>query len=383
MRDKIWDSFKGHVIRNGIISMIITILAELFIIINVMIIDQVAGTKKPLPKGAKEMDMGNIIVPILFYVLIGIMVYAICFYILQRRYMRYVQEISAVMQSVADGNLNVHVEVRGDDELADMALQLNRMVEEIKDLMAQEREAEKTKNDLITNVAHDLRTPLTSIIGYLELLAVNQQMDEEKKHQYVIVALKKSQHLQKLIEDLFGFTKMSYGKLMVQMGELDIVKLMEQLLDEFYPVFSSQNLECKYHTNIASLKITADGTLLARLFDNLINNAVKYGGDGKQIKVDLEAVDDGVIIKIINYGKVIPAADLEMIFDKFYRVEQSRSLDTGGAGLGLAIAKSITELHGGTIQAQSSLKGTIFQVWLPVSGECKKIYEIKSEEEKK
>ena len=173
---------------------------------------------------------------------------------------------------------------------------------------------------------------------------------------------------------------MNYGKMLVQMGELDIVKLMEQLLDEFYPVFSSQNLECKYHSNISSLKITADGTLLARLFDNLINNAVKYGSDGKRIEVDLEAVDDGVIIKITNYGKVIPAAELEMIFDKFYRVEQSRSLDTGGAGLGLAIAKSITQLHGGSIQAKSSLKGTVFQVWLPVSGESKKIYEIKNDE---
>lgn len=365
---------------NGIISMVITILIELLIIVNVTMIDRVAGSPKILPKGQKESQIGDMIVPILFYVIIGILVYTICFYIMQRRYTRYIREIAGAMQSVSEGNLNVHVEVRGDDELAYMALQLNSMVEEIKELMAQEREAEKTKNDLITNVAHDLRTPLTSIIGYLELLSVNQSIDEKRKNQYVDVALKKSQHLQKLIEDLFGFTKMGYGKVTVQMGELDIVKLMEQLLDEFYPVFSSQNLECKYHTNIASLKITADGTLLARLFDNLINNAVKYGGDGKQIKVDLEAVDDGVIIKIINYGKVIPAADLEMIFDKFYRVEQSRSLDTGGAGLGLAIAKSITELHGGTIQAQSSLKGTVFQVWLPVTGECKKIYEIKHEE---
>ena len=106
---------------------------------------------------------------------------------------------------------------------------------------------------------------------------------------------------------------------------------------------------------------------------------MKYGKDGKLIKVDLEGIDDGIIIKITNFGKIIPQAELGMIFDKFYRVEQSRSLDTGGAGLGLAIAKSITQLHGGKIQAESSLKGTVFQVWLPISGENKEIYEIKSE----
>lgn len=366
---------------NGAISAVITCLLEVVILVNITMIDRLAGSKMRADAGGgREPDAGNLMLPVLLYVGIGILVYTLCFYFLQRRYTHYVQEIAAAMQSVSRGDLNVRVEVRGDDELADMALQLNSMVEEIKELMAQEREAEKTKNDLITNVAHDLRTPLTSIIGYLELLEVRQRMEEEKKQQYVDVALKKARHLQKLIEDLFGFTKMSYGKLLVQMGELDIVKLMEQLLDEFYPVFTSKNLECKYHTNLSSLKITADGTLLARLFDNLINNAVKYGSDGKQIKVDLEAVDEGVIIKITNFGKVIPAEELELVFDKFYRVEQSRSLDTGGAGLGLAIAKSITELHGGTIQAQSSLKGTVFQVWLPVSGENKKTYEIKSDE---
>lgn len=379
MRDKIRNSYRGHIIFNGIVSGVITCLLEFIILINVMVIDRLAGTEKPIERVVREKSMGEMIFPILVYVMVGILIYTVCFYIMQKRYTRYVQEIAAAMQNISDGNLNVHVEVRGDDELADMALQLNSMVEEIKNLMAQEREAEKTKNDLITNVAHDLRTPLTSIIGYLELLSANQTLSDEKKQQYVEVALKKSQHLQKLIEDLFGFTKMSYGKVVVQMGELDIVKLMEQLLDEFYPVFSAQNLECKYHTNISSLKIRADGTLLARLFDNLINNAVKYGKDGKLIKVDLEGIDDGIIIKITNFGKIIPQAELGMIFDKFYRVEQSRSLDTGGAGLGLAIAKSITELHGGKIQAESSLKGTVFQVWLPISGENKEIYEIKSE----
>ncbi len=381
MRDKIRYSLRGRVLLNAAVSAAVTCLLEVIMIVGLALVNQMSGQynkaagKRFMSGNAMEV-MWQQIGAVVVLVLAGILVYTVCFCMMQRKYTRYIQEIAAAMCNISDGNLDTKVEVRGDDELADMALQLNSMAEEVKKLMRQEREAEKTKNDLITNVAHDLRTPLTSIIGYLELLTGPRSVDESRKCQYVGIALQKARHLQKLIEDLFGLTKMNYGKLVVQMGELDIAKLMEQLLDEFYPVFSARGLECNYHANITSLMITADGTLLARLFDNLINNAVKYGSDGKQIKVDLEAADEGVTIRITNYGKVIPEAELEMIFDKFYRVEQSRSLDTGGAGLGLAIAKSIAEIHGGSIRAQSSLNGTVFQVWLPISGEKKSVYEI-------
>ena len=170
--------------------------------------------------------------------------------------------------------------------------------------------------------------------------------------------------LEKLIEDLFGFTKMNYGKLSMNVGKVDIVKLLEQLLEEFYPNFAEKNLSYELHSNLPSKVIDADGNLLARLFDNLINNAIKYGADGKRVLVQIQAEEEIVTVSVTNYGYVIPEDELPLIFNKFYRVEQSRSTHTGGTGLGLAIAKSVAEMHGGSIQVKSDLDGTVFTVKL-------------------
>ena len=146
--------------------------------------------------------------------------------ILQEPYIRYISKISDAVQNISEGNLNTVIDVIGDDEFSGMAANLNRMAADIKQLMEKERESERTKNELITNVAHDLRTPLTSIIGYLELLAGNRSdLPEEMQHKYIEIAYGKSSRLEKLIEDLFGFTKLNYGKIAMHVGQLDIVKL--------------------------------------------------------------------------------------------------------------------------------------------------------------
>lgn len=302
---------------------------------------------------------------ILLYVFIGILIFSLSFALMQHRQVQYMQKLTFAMHSIASGDLNTTVEIEGDNELSAMAMELNQMAAQIRILMEREREAERTKNDLITNVAHDLRTPLTSIIGYLELLSSNRPLDENVRQKYLSIAYQKSRHLQLLIEDLFGFTRLGYGKITTQMSELDIVNLLEQLLDEFYPIFEQNHLQHHYSTNISSKIIIGDGTLLARLFDNLLNNAVKYGNDGKFIHVVLTAEEEYVTVDVINFGTIIPANELDAIFEKFYRMEQSRSIQTGGTGLGLAIAKNIVEVHGGTITAQSSLQGTVFKVVLP------------------
>jgi len=247
-----------------------------------------------------------------------------------------------------------------------MASNLNSMTADIKKLMDSEREAERTKNELITNVAHDLRTPLTSIIGYLEILSSRSDLPEETRSRYTEIAYTKSKKLQQLINDLFGFTKLSYGKAAMRLASIDIVKLLSQLLMEFYPNFESAGLEYDLESNVPSLQITADPNLLARLFDNLINNAIKYGAEGKRIRVRIHAEEETVTVRVINYGRVIPADELPLIFEKFYRTEKSRSSSTGGTGLGLAIARNITEMHGGTISVTSDLSGTAFIVTLPV-----------------
>ena len=215
-------------------------------------------------------------------------------------------------------------------------------------------------------MAHDLRTPLTSIIGYLELLERNPSLEPELQSKYIEIAYGKSKRLEKLIQDLFGFTKLNYGKIAMHVTQLDIVKLLSQLLEESYPSFAQKGLSYDLQSNVPAKTITADGTLLARLFDNLIGNAIKYGADGKRVLVQIRAEEEVVSVSVTNYGFVIPPEELPLIFNKFYRVEQSRSSSTGGTGLGLAIAKEIVEMHGGSIGVSSDLNGTVFTVKLQV-----------------
>lgn len=301
------------------------------------------------------------------YVLVGIVIFSVTFLLLQRKSLNYIEKIAAAVENISKGDLNTQVEVLGDDEFSMMAANLNRMEADIRELMDKEREAERTKNELITNVAHDLRTPLTSIIGYLELLSKGIPLGPEMQQKYIDIAYTKAKRLEKLIEDLFGFTKMNYGKLSMKVGKVDIVKLLGQLLEEFYPSFADHGLTYELSSNVPAKTIVADGNLLARLFDNLINNAIKYGADGKKVLVKIHAEKEVVTVSVTNFGYAIPKEELPLIFNKFYRVEQSRSSNTGGTGLGLAIAKSIVDMHGGTISVDSGLGGTVFTVKLQVN----------------
>ena len=357
--------FHTRVITNIIYSAVVSCLIELFLVGNVSLIASYLRT----------MDVDNIFIRtltsfdaviILIYVIFGIFVFTITFLILQEKSFRYITEICNAMENISEGDLNTTVEVVGDDEFAVMAANLNKMVEDLKELMDKEREAERTKNELITNVAHDLRTPLTSIIGYLELLSGDMKLDPEVQKKYINIAYVKTKRLEKLIEDLFGFTRLNYGKISMNVSQVDVVKLLSQLLEEFYPSFVDKNLSYELQSNVPVQIITADGNLLARLFDNLINNAIKYGADGKRILVKIHGEEEIVTIQVINYGYVIPAEELPLIFNKFYRVEQSRSTNTGGTGLGLAIVKNIVDMHGGDISVASDLSGTVFTVKLKV-----------------
>ena len=166
-------------------------------------------------------------------VMLGIMVFSVTFLLLQERSMAYIGKISDAVRDISEGDLNTTIEVVGDDEFSAMAANLNKMVEEIRQLMDKEREAERTKNELITNVAHDLRTPLTSIIGYLEILSgKSAPLTPEMQTKYIDIAYSKSKRLEKLIEDLFGFTKLNYGRISMRVTKVDIIKLLGQLLEE-------------------------------------------------------------------------------------------------------------------------------------------------------
>ena len=371
MKNSMGSSYRFRVLTHIVYSAIITCLVEVFLITNLSMVAryiQQSGKVSALVHFILEQHLAVVIL----YVLVGIVIFSVTFMILEEPGIRYLGRISDAVQSISQGNLNTEVDVTGDDEFSAMAANLNQMSSDIRKLMDKEREAERTKNELITNVAHDLRTPLTSIIGYLELLAGNTQIPQEMQHKYIEIAYSKSRRLEKLIEDLFGFTKLNYGKIAMHIGQIDIVKLLEQLLEEAYPNFEEKNLSYDLQSNVPAKIISADGNLLARLFDNLIGNAIKYGADGKRVLVKIHGEEDTVTVSVTNFGRVIPADELPLLFNKFYRVEQSRSATTGGTGLGLAIAKEIVDMHGGTIRVASDLNGTVFTVKLQVHFDIEK-----------
>ena len=370
MKNDMSGRFYARVLANIFYSAAVTCLVEIFLVTNVsMVMDYLRESGRG-GRFVGAMESGTI--GVLCYVLLGIVVFSALFLILQKRSLDYIRKLYEAMQSISEGNLNTEVEVIGDDEFSSMAASLNQLAQDIRNLMDKERESERTKNELITNVAHDLRTPLTSIIGYLELLSVGNSLPPEMQKNYIDIANPKAKRLEQLIEELFGFTKLNCGKISMKVGQVDIIKLLSQLLEEFYPSFMEKNLVYELRSNVPAKVITADGNLLARLFDNLINNAIKYGADGKRILVDVEADDEIVTVSVTNFGYVIPEKDLPLLFNKFYRVEHSRSAATGGTGLGLAIAKNIVDMHGGDIHVTSDLNGTVFTVKLKVNFDINK-----------
>lgn len=295
-----------------------------------------------------------------------LIIYTVMFLIISYDTILYLKEIILGIERMKNGDTEIELPVEGEDELAIIANSLNEMRKRISSENETKRMAEQTKDELITNVAHDLRTPLTSIIGYLDLVRRDDLLTEEQQKKYMGIVYDKAKSLENLIEDLFDYTRYEKNKFRIDCTDFSLNQFMTQIVDEFYPTLTEKGLVCKEEYWTGDLTVCCDGSLLARAVGNLVNNAIKYGADGKQIEIYTRKNDSMAVIQIVNYGRIIPKEDLDKVFDKFFRVEGSRSLQTGGTGLGLAIAKNIIELHGGSIQASSSVNGTVFQVELPL-----------------
>jgi signal transduction histidine kinase len=316
-----------------------------------------------LGKSFQELSGASAAIITMLTIIAGIILFITYFLLLTKKFISYIKEMIDGINQISQGNFNNRIEINNEDEFALLAAKLNQMADDIKEIMENERRSEYAKNELITSVAHDLRTPLTSIIGYLDLVS-SKELTRETQRKYIDIAYNKSKRLEKLIEDLFTYTKFNFGEVNADYTEVDMVKLINQLVDEFYPSFSEYNLDYEFRSKCSSAVIKADGNLLARAFANLISNAIKYGRDGKNIIIELVKEESGIVITVTNFGDVIPKEDLKRIFQRFYRVETSRSSETGGSGLGLAIAQSVIEMHEGTISAKSDENGTVFTVEL-------------------
>lgn len=227
------------------------------------------------------------------------------------------------------------------------------------------RENEQKKDELIVYLAHDIKTPLTSMIGYLSLLSEIKDMPQEQRNRYIDIALDKSYRLEYLINELFYVARFNSEKIVLEKEEINLNLMLEQIADDFYPTLKEMNKKINFTSDEKTI-LYADPDKLSRVFNNLIKNAVNYSKENTDIDISILNKENQATVKITNKGKQIPKEKLDKIFEKFYRLDSSRTSKTGGSGLGLAIAKEIVELHGGRIYAESDMKETTFSVILPI-----------------
>lgn len=307
----------------------------------------------------KSLLNGDLIYVIIFTI-ISLCIYTIISYKKSKNIISLIENV----EEMANGNLNNVIDLNDAGNIKKLANNINNIVAQLRNITIEERKAQQTKTDLITNVSHDLRTPLTSIIGYLSIIEDDKYKDEVQLRYYTSIAYEKAKTLNLLINDLFDLTKMQNNTMTLNTIQIDLVELFGQIASQSEYIFKNENVECRTKFSEDKLIIQADAIKLVRAFENLITNAIKYGKEGKYIDIVTKKEDNMAIVKIVNYGEPIPTIDLPHIFDRFYRVEKSRNRNDGGSGLGLAITKNIIELHEGHISVSSDYDCTIFEVQL-------------------
>ncbi|MDF2836895.1 MAG: histidine kinase [Paenibacillus sp.] len=290
------------------------------------------------------------------------------FFLMTKRYARYFRDISGGINLLAAGQFDAKVHIDSTDEFGDIARDINLAGEKLREAQERGDFAENSKEQLVLNLAHDLRTPLTSVIGYLDFILKNEELRPEQTRHYATIAYTKSQRLEQLIDELFEVTRMNYGKLKIDRKPLDLSELLQQMNEEFYPVMENRGLTARLSVE-PELMVRGDGELLARVFENLLSNAVHYGGDGEYIDVHGLTEGEQVVVRIANYGNRISPEDLPHIFDMFYTSDKARTYHEGSTGLGLFIARNLVEQHQGTISVDSDVIRTVFEVRLPIGEE--------------
>ncbi len=251
-------------------------------------------------------------------------------------------------------------------ELDFMEKKLNQIKSNLEKQKKAALDAEQRKNDLVVYLAHDIKTPLTSVIGYLSLLDEAPDMPPEQKAKYVGITLEKAYRLEQLINEFFEITRFNLQTIVLNKEKINLLFMLQQIADEFYPMLAPQ--EKQVSVNVPDgLTLWADADKLARVFNNILKNAIAYSHENSAIDITAVIQGENTVITFTNQGNPIPPQKLDTIFEKFYRLDSSRSSNTGGAGLGLAIAKEIITAHGGIITAESNPEKTVFSVILPIS----------------
>lgn len=286
---------------------------------------------------------------------------------LRRRYRNYeIKHIIAELHYIAQGNFNHRIPPSSDENLQDFIRSIHVLVDSTVSAMEEERRIEQTKDELITNVSHDIRTPLTSIIGYLGLVEEGRFDTIEEAQSYIHTAYQKSRQMKVLVNDLFEYTTVRQTDTPLNVIQFDMIQLLEQLAIDFQIEADASAMKIEITSSVKRYLMEGDPEKLVRVFSNLITNALKYGKDGDLIAIEVrDQKDNAVEIRIKNNGEKIPNEALEQLFERFYRAESSRTQETASTGLGLAIAQSIVELHKGMITVETNDVWTTFVITLP------------------
>lgn len=298
----------------------------------------------------------------LFFIVLSLILFAIILRFYLNEFSKYFKEINRGIDALIEENT-------GDIVLSSELTVTEKKINHIKHTLEQRKLAtelaEQRKNDLVVYLAHDLKTPLTSVNGYLTLLRDENQISEELREKYLSISLEKAEHLEDLINEFFEITRFNLSNITLEYSRVNLTRMLEQLTYEFKPMLLEKNLKCELE--IASdTKIKCDANKMQRVFDNLLRNAVNYSFDDGTIHIVATPNENNLSIKFTNRGNTIPQVKLERIFEQFYRLDTARSSRNGGAGLGLAIAKEIVELHKGTITAKSQNEVIEFEVIIPI-----------------
>lgn len=311
-----------------------------------------------MPKSESDYEKSALYVMIIIISLVIIMIY-----LPTSKKAKYIKEIARGIKTISGGNLNYRVKSKGTDELALLADEINNMSDNLKSQIEEERKAERLKSELITNVSHDLRTPLTSLTAYLQLVN-SDKTSSENKEKYSKIAEEKAEKLKNLIEDLFEYSKLESGGIKLQKSEVNIIEIIEQSIGELSMQAKNKGITFNKRFERRTILLDIDSGKMARVFENIISNAVKYGESGSTVNIDAGEKDDSVVISFENTSEALINENADKIFERFYRADKSRNSETEGSGLGLAIAKSIVTLHEGRIWAEVHDKTFIINIKL-------------------
>lgn len=300
----------------------------------------------------------------ILWILLGyIIIMFVVFYRAMSRFTKYFDEVNIGIDKLMEESVD---QINLSREMEFVEKKLNHVKSTLKKKELDAQYAEQRKNDLVIYLAHDIKTPLTSVIGYLSLLEEAPDMPTEQRAKYMKITLEKAFRLEQLINEFFEITRYNLQTILLDKQEINLSYMLLQMADEFYPQLSPSGKSAVVHAD-DYLTIYGDPDKLARVFNNIMKNAIAYGYPDSTIEINADMINHDAVITFTNKGNTIPAHKLETIFDKFYRLDDARSSNTGGSGLGLAIAKSIVVSHGGTISVESKDEKTVFTVTLPVN----------------